>query len=610
LCVPTFKYNGSTYRGCTTANNLGKGWCSHDDVYAGRFSDCSNTCPTNTSAEPCGWRPQRLCAPTFKYNGSFYRGCTTANNLGKGWCSHDDVYVGRFSECINTCPATTTAPPIGTVKPCGWKPQPLCAPTFEYNGSRYRGCTTANNFGKGWCSHDDVYIGRFSECVSTCGTTTTAFPNSTVRKCGWQPQASCVPSFQYKDTTYIRCATVDHFGQGWCSHDSIYAGNWSECVNTCANESGNTTDELKQASPATEFCGWLAAQGCVPEFSYNNKSYTTCTTAGQGDRGWCSLDASYTGRWKNCTKFCVLGEVPTIAPMTSLTPTPTTSPAPETISSVPPRAESRAVLFLLNARSFGHVIVKVSGSKSEYDSQAFSKRSVVRSITLKPDQTNAHVRFGLTANTSDDANFSNGYFVGLYPNGRLYVPGSDRNDTYLVTDEITLAVESMQMSVYKNDKWIHSWTDTPEQGMYAKIFLRDLASSVEIKRLAIEVSVEQSTEGGGELSDANITYNRSVANDNESSNASNASNASNVSNTSDISGLAPASPIPATSQNLEELARKIDEVNEAIITMEKEKAESDASWSGFIWWWDLLACIAVVALFAAAIFACQRWEGP
>jgi len=548
-------------------------------------STCPNTtiAPLTATVEPCGWRPDPLCAPTFIYNGSAYQGCTTTNNLGKGWCSYDDIYAGRFSECVSTCPNTTIAPLTATVEPCGWRPDPLCAPTFIYNGSAYQGCTTTNNLGNGWCSYDNIYAGRFSDCVNTCPTTTTAEP------CGWRPQPLCAPTFEYNGSTYQGCTTANNSGKGWCSHDDVYAGRFSDCVSTCLQEKGNTTSGVVQDSPATEFCGWLAAQSCVPEFSYNNKSYTTCTTAGHGDTPWCSLDAFYSGRRKNCTRYCVLGRVPTIAPMTTLAPTTTTSSPPNATASVPLGTEPRAVLFLVNARSFGNVIVKVSGSRRQYDAYAFSKRSVVRSITLQTDQTDASIRFGLTANSRDDCNFSNGHFVGLYPNGRLYVPGRMVNDTYLVTDEITLAVGSMRMSVYKNDELIHSWTDTPEQGMYVQIFLRDLASSVEIKSLAIE----ESAEGGGEVSEAEIIYNRGLADANDSGNASNASNASNVSG--------------PTNETLGQLVRKIKELNETIARMEEDKRESDSAWTGFIWWWDLFACIAVVALFVAAIVACQRW---
>merc|ERR1719221_1738676 len=60
-------------------------------------------------------------------------------------------------------------------------------------------------------------------------TKTTTLPST---QCGWKPQPACAPKFQYKGQTYTGCTTVDH-DMGWCSHNAVYSGVWSECVNTC-----------------------------------------------------------------------------------------------------------------------------------------------------------------------------------------------------------------------------------------------------------------------------------------------------------------------------------------------------------------------------------------
>ena len=46
------------------------------------------------------------------------------------------------------------------------------------------------------------------------------------------------------------------------------------------------------------------AQGrcCVFPFTYDGKSYSSCTTVDNGNKPWCSFDAVYRGQWANCGK--------------------------------------------------------------------------------------------------------------------------------------------------------------------------------------------------------------------------------------------------------------------------------------------------------------------
>ena len=62
----------------------------------------------------------------------------------------------------------------------------------------------------------------------------------------------------------------------------------------------NPTEVVTSESPE-----WAAVQsGCIFPFTYKWVKYDKCTKANH-DRLWCSKDAVYKGKWKNCIgKYC------------------------------------------------------------------------------------------------------------------------------------------------------------------------------------------------------------------------------------------------------------------------------------------------------------------
>ncbi|XP_068716966.1 seminal plasma protein HSP-1-like [Montipora capricornis] len=90
-CAIPFEYRGRWYFSCTSTNHH-RDWCSLDRVYKGRWENCETTCcQRKTTSKQC-------CAIPFKYRGTWYYSCTTANHH-RAWCSLDPVYKGSWENC-------------------------------------------------------------------------------------------------------------------------------------------------------------------------------------------------------------------------------------------------------------------------------------------------------------------------------------------------------------------------------------------------------------------------------------------------------------------------------------------------------------------------------
>ena len=68
-----------------------------------------------------------------------------------------------------------------------------------------------------------------------------------------------------------------------------------------------------------------------------------------------------------------------------------------------------------------YIYIYVHSKKAKYDASAILPG--VWSWSIKAGQMDKHVRFGLTSNRDDGEGYSSGKFVGLFPGGRLYIPG-------------------------------------------------------------------------------------------------------------------------------------------------------------------------------------------
>lgn len=151
-----------------------------------------------------------------------------------------------------------------TADSCPWIPALQCAPVFRYKNTTYTGCTTADNYGRGWCSwttnSDEA---KWSNCQLQCPTGCYwrppggCVPKPEQEAC-WQAPEDCVAEFWYKGRLFAGCTSVDSAGgAAWCSHNHRFAteGSWSTCTSCCSSGSGVMSGSFALLSMA----GWPIA---------------------------------------------------------------------------------------------------------------------------------------------------------------------------------------------------------------------------------------------------------------------------------------------------------------------------------------------------------------
>jgi hypothetical protein len=233
----------------------------------------------------------------FTYKGNSYTGCTTADHVGGGWCSQDSEFHtgGQWHRCTWDCSNPNT---------CSWKKQEACLDKFSYESQEFEGCTKYK-FSAAWCSmtpQHETGTDNWRRCEWNC-------------PCYWKPKWDCVPEFSYKGQKYNGCATVDHAGQGWCSHDAMFNGKWSKCSNFCPQDTDGFADIPKPSALSGTNCAWKPASTCVPQWQYNGSPVTGCTQLDHIGQ-WCSTETVFTGsaapnqsgtpntNWKHCNWEC------------------------------------------------------------------------------------------------------------------------------------------------------------------------------------------------------------------------------------------------------------------------------------------------------------------
>ncbi|XP_042331317.1 epididymal sperm-binding protein 1-like [Sceloporus undulatus] len=144
---------------------------------------------------------------------------------------------------------------------------PPCVFPFIFEGTSYSKCTTnGTKDNQPWCAITSNYDKdhQWKPC-----TITDYGGNS-----GGHP---CVFPFIYLRHTYYTCINKLSQGRFWCSTTGNYDKNrkWSYCADTRLGENYPT-------------------RACVFPFTYENKLYSSCTTAGRSDgRLWCSVFKNY-----------------------------------------------------------------------------------------------------------------------------------------------------------------------------------------------------------------------------------------------------------------------------------------------------------------------------
>jgi hypothetical protein len=219
------------------------------DMSAWNHESCQLACPCGEAGQ-CKWKQPAACAPEFEWKGSLYVGCPTVDRDGP-WCMHHHQHSGKdgfdesdWSYCVYSCASDgyTYARDNG----CFWKPAPSCTAQFDYEGTRYLGCTAADHHTP-WCSNSDPYAGSWNHCQYVCPdkdvSNDTLNTDKDKQVCSWQPSSNCSKSFSYKGIDHIGC-TVEDNPTPWCSFDRIHNGMWSECARVCTVASDTTPTSI------------------------------------------------------------------------------------------------------------------------------------------------------------------------------------------------------------------------------------------------------------------------------------------------------------------------------------------------------------------------------
>ena len=125
---------------------------------------------------------------------------------------------------------------------------------------------------------------------------------------------------------------------------------------------------------------------------------------------------------------------------------------------------------------------KVSGSTAYLDGYAYSSAPVtVLQFTAPTPSSQNYVRACLTTNTADDHQCANGFFLGLYPDGRIYTEGmcagSYPGPTYAGGETMRLELSSTDVRILKDGMLVSSCARS-QNSYYAKVWFYKMGSSI------------------------------------------------------------------------------------------------------------------------------------
>jgi len=160
----------------------------------------------------------------------------------------------------------------------------------------------------------------------------------------------------------------------------------------------------------------------------------------------------------------------------------------EANASLAPAHPLMARWHLSNTLNNANTFTKNAGN-AEYDAEAVTTHENVMSITVRALQSDKAFRVGLTSNWEDGADFQHGYFIGFYDKARLYVPDM-MVGSYATGDNFMLKVENQQMTLWKNDVKIHTWTGGGNVGpMYASVYIHDVGAQAQITEMSVTANI-------------------------------------------------------------------------------------------------------------------------
>eukprot|EP00928_Gymnodinium_smaydae_P039824 TRINITY_DN27124_c0_g2_i1.p1 TRINITY_DN27124_c0_g2~~TRINITY_DN27124_c0_g2_i1.p1 ORF type:complete len:4551 (-),score=367.55 TRINITY_DN27124_c0_g2_i1:202-13791(-) len=253
-------------------------------------------CEIEVMGQTCH-RPHPDCVDTFvlpSNENELVSGCFM-DKFHAPWCSIDGNYSGRFRAC-EIVPCSQSPAPEPVVEACV-KPDPKCAPIFNYEGHSHHGCTEdgasgTNQFGepKEWCSLDSTFKNRRSDCSEV-----------PCMDCFVRDQR-CVESFTYNGETYVGCTMTDS-SAFWCSLIPDFDGNSKNrkfCSKCTEQEFNIQLNPMKfiDGWPASRFC-WKPEARCVKDFMLEGNPEQGCIGK-MYRRPWCSRNDRFNGDWGMC----------------------------------------------------------------------------------------------------------------------------------------------------------------------------------------------------------------------------------------------------------------------------------------------------------------------
>jgi len=132
-------------------------------------------------------------------------------------------------------------------------------------------------------------------------------------------------------------------------------------------------------------------------------------------------------------------------------------------------------------------VKKIGGVPKSYDGVAVSKTASAVRITCNSTTGNGVVRFGLTAQSTDNHNFCYGYWVGIIPglpSGKSHAEGNN----FLIGRpdgcSITLSIDEGAAKVFVDGKLVHSMGPVSHKTMFAKVFLTEVGDTADITGLS------------------------------------------------------------------------------------------------------------------------------
>jgi len=123
----------------------------------------------------------------------------------------------------------------------------------------------------------------------------------------------------------------------------------------------------------------------------------------------------------------------------------------------------------------GNTITKTA-SGSAYDTCIYYETT---RFCVKPDQSDMHVRMGLTSDYTAGGDFNSDPWLGFFLGGRLYIPALGNLD-YSTDKTYCMVVEGQDVVLYEDDVKLHTFVGAATDRMYGKLWFYESGSAATV----------------------------------------------------------------------------------------------------------------------------------